>query len=55
MNGAANTTKNGVIIKGNTAITSASQIPASIVNNAGLEPPFKGLLNWTQAPLPPVH
>ena len=35
-------------------ITSGSQVPAGIVNNAGLEPAFQGLLNWTQAPLPPV-
>jgi hypothetical protein len=42
----------GVIVKNNTAIASGSQIPASIVENAGLQPGFKGLLNWTQAPLP---
>jgi hypothetical protein len=54
MNGTGNTTKNGVTIKGNHAITSASQIPASIVNNAGLETSFKGLLSWKQAPLAPV-
>jgi len=46
---------NGVTLKNNTAITSGSQVPASIVNNAGLESSFKGLLNWKQAPLPPVH
>ncbi len=55
MNGTANTTKNGVIITGNTAITSPNQIPSSIVTNAGLEPGFKSLLNWKQAPLPPVR
>jgi len=54
MNGAANGTNSGVTVSGNTAITSASQIPASIVDSAGLEPAFQGLLNWTQAPLPPV-
>jgi len=42
-------------VMGNTVISSPSQIPASIVNNAGLEPPFKGLLHWTQAPNPPVR
>jgi len=46
---------NGVTLKNNTAITSGSQVPASIVNNAGLESSFKGLLNWKQAPLAPVH
>jgi Right handed beta helix region len=45
----------GVTVKGNHAITSGSQVPASIVDNAGLEAAFKGLLNWKQAPLPPVH
>jgi hypothetical protein len=53
MNGAASGSS-GVTVKGNTAITSPSQIPASIVDNAGLEPAFKNLLNWTQAP-PPAH
>jgi hypothetical protein len=52
MNGVGNTSSSGVTVKGNHAITSASQIPASIVNNAGLEPGFKSLLNWKQAPLP---
>ena len=41
-----------VTIKGNHAITSASQIPASIIGNAGLEPAFQNLLNWKQAALP---
>jgi hypothetical protein len=53
-NGASNTSSSGVTVSGNTAITSPSQIPASIVSNAGLEPAFRGLLSWTQAPLPPV-
>ena len=53
-NGVSNTSSSGVTISGNTAITSPSQIPASIVNNAGLEPAFQSLLSWTQAPLPPV-
>ncbi|MFD1045429.1 right-handed parallel beta-helix repeat-containing protein, partial [Kibdelosporangium lantanae] len=42
----------GVTIKNNTAITAASQIPASIVANAGLEAAYKNLLKWTQAPSP---
>jgi hypothetical protein len=32
----------------------AGGVPASIVDNAGLEAPYKSLLNWSQAPLPPV-
>ena len=43
----------GVTVTGNTTITSSGQIPASIVDNAGLEPAYRGLLNWTQAPPPP--
>ncbi len=52
MNGVGNTSSSGVTIKGNHAITSPTQIPSSIVNNAGLEPGFKNLVNWKQAPLP---
>ncbi|WP_207925977.1 right-handed parallel beta-helix repeat-containing protein [Actinocrispum wychmicini] len=48
MNGATKGS-NGVTVKGNTAITTASQIPASIIENAGLEPSFKPLLTWTPA------
>jgi hypothetical protein len=48
------TTGSGVTVANNTTITSGSQVPSSIVDNAGLESAFKGLLNWTQAPLPPV-
>jgi hypothetical protein len=48
-NGSANGSSGGVTLAGNKAITSASQIPASIVNNAGLEAPFKGILNWKPA------
>jgi hypothetical protein len=48
------TTGSGVIVANNTTITSGSQVPSSIVDNAGLESAFQGLLTWTQAPLPPV-
>jgi parallel beta helix pectate lyase-like protein len=51
-NGVGNTSSSGVTVKGNHAITSPSQIPASIVNNAGLEPTFTNLKNWKQAPPP---
>jgi hypothetical protein len=44
--GRADTTSGGLIVKGNHKITSADQIPASIVDNAGLEAPFKNLLTW---------
>jgi hypothetical protein len=53
-NQAGTTTGGGVTVANNTTISGASGVPASIVNNAGLEPAFKGILNWTQAPLPPV-
>jgi hypothetical protein len=49
MNGVGNTSSSGVTVTGNHAITSPTQIPASIINNAGLEPTFKNLLNWKQA------
>jgi hypothetical protein len=39
----------GLIVANNHVITSASQIPASIVNNAGLEPAYQNLLNWQPA------
>jgi hypothetical protein len=50
--GVANTSSSGVTVKGNHAITKASQVPASIVDNAGLEPAFAGLKTWKQAPVP---
>jgi hypothetical protein len=53
-NQAGYTTGGGVTVANNTTITGASGVPASIANNAGLEPAYQGLLNWTQAPLPPV-
>jgi len=48
------TTGGGVTVANNTTITSASQVPASIVANAGIETAYKSVLSWTQAPLPPV-
>ena len=53
-NQAGYTTGGGVVVENNTTITSPSQIPSSIVANAGLESAYQGLLNWAQAPLPPV-
>jgi len=43
------TTGKGVIVANNTVITDPSQIPASIVNNAGLEPAYQNILNWQPA------
>lgn len=43
------TTGKGVTVANNHVITSASQIPTSIVNNAGLEAAFQGILNWQPA------
>src|SRR5438067_5687399 len=53
-NPAGTTTGGGVTVADNHTITSPSQIPAGIIANAGLESAYRGLLNWTQAPLPPV-
>ena len=39
-------TGGGVTITGNHAITSPSQIPAGITDNAGLEPAYRSLLTW---------
>jgi hypothetical protein len=50
--GVGNTSSSGVTVTGNVAITSPSQIPASITSNAGLQPGYASLLSWTQAPLP---
>ncbi|HUN31117.1 MAG TPA: hypothetical protein VMU95_03785 [Trebonia sp.] len=50
--GSANGTSDGVTVSGNVAITSPSQIPSAITSNAGLQPAYASLLNWTQAPLP---
>jgi hypothetical protein len=43
------TTGGGVTIEGNHVITSPSQIPASIVTAAGLEPEYRSLLDWRPA------
>lgn len=43
------TTGGGVVIRNNTVITGPAQIPASIVDNAGLERPFRDLLTWRPA------
>ncbi|HZR42876.1 MAG TPA: right-handed parallel beta-helix repeat-containing protein [Ktedonobacteraceae bacterium] len=43
------TTGKGVTVANNHVISSPSQIPASIVNNAGLEPAYQGILNWHPA------
>jgi hypothetical protein len=48
------TTGGGVTVANNTTISGASQVPASIVANAGIEASYQGVLGWTQAPLPPV-
>jgi hypothetical protein len=37
----------GVLVKNNHTITGPGQIPASIVDNAGLEPAYRNLLTWT--------
>ena len=47
--GRADTMANGLIVKNNHPITSPSQMPSSIVDNAGLEPAFAALLNWQPA------
>jgi glycosyl hydrolase family 141 len=47
--GRADTTSSGLIVKNNHPITSPSQIPSSIVDSAGLEPAYQGLLNWKPA------
>ena len=43
------TTGGGVTITGNHAITSPSQIPAGITDNAGLEPAYRSILTWQPA------
>ena len=48
------TTGGGVTVANNTTITSGSQVPASIVANAGIETAYQSVLGWQQAPLPPV-
>jgi hypothetical protein len=51
-NGSANGSSDGVTLSGNVAITSPSQIPASITSNAGLQSAYAFLLNWSQVPPP---
>jgi hypothetical protein len=46
-NGPAPYNAKAVLIKNNTNITSPSQIPASIVSNAGIQPPYTSILSWT--------
>jgi hypothetical protein len=53
-NPAGYTTGGGVTVANNTTITAASQIPAGIAANAGIEAAYQSVLTWTQAPLPPV-
>ena len=42
-------------ISGNTTIKGPTDVPASIVAAAGLEPAYQGLLQWAQVPPPPVQ
>jgi hypothetical protein len=48
-NGPAPYNAKAVLIKNNTNITSASQIPSSITANAGLESGFRSILSWQPA------
>lgn len=48
-NGPANMNSKSVLIQNNHNITSASQIPASIVSAAGIESADTGILNWQPA------
>jgi hypothetical protein len=48
------TTGGGVTVANNTTITGASGVPASITANAGIDAAHQGVLQWVQAPLPPV-
>ncbi len=49
-NGPAPYNAKAVLIKNNTNITSSSQIPASIVANAGIQPPYTSILSWKPGP-----
>jgi hypothetical protein len=40
-------------VSGNTDITTGSQVPAALLNAAGLESAYQGLLTWEQVPPPP--
>jgi hypothetical protein len=43
------TSGGGVTISNNHAITDPGQNPAGIVDNAGLEPAYQGILSWKPA------
>jgi hypothetical protein len=43
------TSGDGVTVTNNHAITDPSPSPASIVDNAGLEPAYQQILNWKPA------
>jgi hypothetical protein len=47
--GTADDNQKSVVIKNNHTITSAGQIPSSIVAAAGLEPAYADILDWTPA------
>ncbi|WP_344669225.1 right-handed parallel beta-helix repeat-containing protein [Catenulispora yoronensis] len=53
-NPAGYTTGGGVTVANNTTITGASGVPAAITAAAGIEAAYQGVLQWVQAPLPPV-
>jgi hypothetical protein len=42
-------------ISGNTTIKGPTDVPASIIAAAGLEPAYQSLLQWAEAPPPPVQ
>lgn len=44
--GPAASNSKSVLIKNNTNITAASQIPASLVSAAGIQPPYTSILSW---------
>jgi len=54
-NPAGYTSGGGVTVANNTTISGGSQVPASIVANAGIEAAYQGVLGWSQAPLPGVE
>ena len=47
--GPADSDSKSVVIEDNTNITSAGQIPASIVSAAGIQSPYTSILSWTPA------
>ena len=48
-NGPKDSNSKGVVIKGNHNITSSSQVPAAIINAAGIESQYQSILTWTPA------